>query len=95
MVGHRKSKEKVRKAVLLRRLCSAQTLQLGLTLVTPCTVAHQPPLSVEFSRLEYWRGLPFPSPGDLNDPGLEPASLRSTALAGRSFTINTTKYKPI
>ena len=42
---------------------------------TPWTVAHQAPLSMEFSRQEYWRGLPFPSPGDLPDPETEPGSL--------------------
>ena len=41
---------------------------------TPRTVAHQAPLSMEFSRQEYWSGLPFPSPGDLPDPGIEPGS---------------------
>ena len=41
--------------------------------VTPGTVAQQAPLSMEFSRQEYWSGLPFPSPGDLPDPGTEPA----------------------
>ena len=40
----------------------------------PWTVAHQGPLSMEFSRQEYWSGLPFPSPGDLPDPGIEPRS---------------------
>jgi len=40
--------------------------------VTPWTVARQVPLSMEFSRQEYWSGLPFPSPGDLSDPGIEP-----------------------
>ena len=38
------------------------------------TVAHQAPLSMGFSRQEYWSGLPFPSPGDLPDPGIEPRS---------------------
>ena len=38
------------------------------------TVARQAPLSVGFSRQEYWRGLPFPSPGDLANPGIEPRS---------------------
>ena len=42
--------------------------------VTPWTVAHQAPLSMGFSRQEYWSGLPFPSPGDLPDPGIEPRS---------------------
>ena len=41
---------------------------------TPWTVAHQAPLSMGFSRQEYWSGLPFPSPGDLPDPGIEPGS---------------------
>ena len=43
--------------------------------VTPWTVAYQAPLSVGFSRQEYWSGSPFPSPGDLSDPGIEPRSL--------------------
>ena len=42
---------------------------------TPWTSVHQAPLSMGFSRQESWRGLPFPSPGDLPDPGVEPASL--------------------
>ena len=41
------------------------------------TVAHQAPMSMEFSRQEYWSRLPFPSPGDLPDPGIEPACLMS------------------
>ena len=45
-----------------------------LTLVTPWTVACQAPLSIGFPREEYWSGLPFPSPGDLPDPGIEPRS---------------------
>ena len=44
------------------------------TLVTPWTVVCQAPLSMGFSRQEYWDGLPFPSPGDLPDPGIEPGS---------------------
>ena len=42
--------------------------------VTPWTVAHQAPPSMGFSRQEYWSGLPFPSPGDLPDPGIKPKS---------------------
>ena len=53
---------------------------------TPWTVAGQALLSLGFSGQKYWRGLPFPSPGDLPDPGIEP---RSTALAGRFFTPST------
>ena len=45
-----------------------------LTLETPWTVACQAPRSMGFSRQEYWSGLPFPSPGDLSDPGIEPRS---------------------
>ena len=45
-----------------------------LTLATPWTVARQAPLSVGFPRQEYWIGLPFPSPGDLPYPGIEPVS---------------------
>ena len=54
------------------------------------TVACQAPLSMGFSRQEYWSGLPFPSPGDLPNPGIEPASRTSPALAGRFFTTSTT-----
>ena len=49
---------------------------------TPWTVAHQAPLSMGFPRQEHWSGLPFPSPGDLPDPGIKPVSL---ALAGGFF----------
>ena len=50
--------------------------------VTPRTVTHQTPLSMEFSRQEYWSGLPFPTPGDLPDLGIESVSLVFPALAG-------------
>ena len=53
--------------------------------VTLWTIAHQAPLSTGFSRQEYWSGLPFPSPRDLPNPGIEPASLASLPLAGRFF----------
>ena len=53
---------------------------------TPWSVAHQVPLSMEFSRQEYWSVLPFPPLGDLPDTGIKPASLVSPALAGRFFT---------
>ena len=48
--------------------------ELCPTLVTPWTVAHQAPLSMGFSRQEYWSGLPFPSSRDLPDPGIKPGS---------------------
>ena len=50
------------------------------------TVAHKAPLSVEFSRQEYWSQLPCPPAVALPNPGIEPASLMSSALAGRFFT---------
>ena len=43
--------------------------------MNPWTVAHQASLSMGFPRQEYWRGLPFPSPGNLPDPGIKPRSL--------------------
>ena len=47
--------------------------------MTPGSVARQAPLSMGFSRQEYWSGLPFPPPGDLPHPGIEPASFMSPA----------------
>ena len=55
--------------------------------MTPWTVARQLPLFITFSRQEYWSALPFPPPGDLPDPGIEPPSPASPALSGRYFTI--------
>ena len=57
---------------------------------TPCTVACQAPLSMEFSRQEYWSGLLCPLPEDLTSPGMELASLMSPALAGGFFTTSAT-----
>ena len=50
--------------------------------VTPSSLAYQAPLSMGFSWQEYWSQMPFPSPGDLPDPGIKPTSLTSSALAG-------------
>ena len=61
----------------------AQSLCRVQLSATPWTVAHQAPLSMGFSRQDYWSGLPFPSPGDLPDPGIEPTS---PALAGGFLT---------
>ena len=58
-------------------------------------VACQAPLSMRFPRQEYWRELPYPSPGDLPDSGIEPTSLMSPALAGRFFTTSATWEAPI
>ena len=59
--------------------------------VTPWILARQIPLSMGFPRQEYWSGLPFPSPGDLPDPGIEP---RSPVLAG-GFFITEPPGKPL
>ena len=67
--------------------------------VTPWTVSHQAPLSMKFSRQEYWSGLPFPSPGDLCKPGIKPTSpalqadsLPLSHLGSPSVTIPPTYY---
>ena len=66
--------------LILYAVCSVT--QLGLL----WTVVHQVPLSLEFSRQGYWNGLLFPTPEDFPDPGTEPRSLASLALAGEFFT---------
>ena len=58
--------------------------------VTPWTATCQASLSMGFSRQEYWSGLPYPPPGDLPDPGIEPASLKSPTLASKFFTTSAT-----
>ena len=70
------------------RVCG-ESLQSCL-FVTLWTVACQAPLSMGFSRQEYWSGLPLPPPRDYPDPGIEPVSLMSPALAGRFFTTSDT-----
>ena len=62
--------------------------------VTPWTVARQAPLSMGFSRQEYWSGFPFPPPGDLPNPGIECASTVSPALSGGFFTSWATRDAP-
>ena len=57
---------------------------------TPWTIAHQPPLSMRFSRQEYWSGLSCPPLGDLSYPGIQLMSLMSPTWAGGFFTIITT-----
>ena len=54
---------------------------------TPWTAALQAPLSMRFSKQDYWSGLPFSSPGDLPDPGIQPAPLSAPALAGSFFAL--------
>ena len=70
--------------MVLFPVCVCVCSQLCPTLST-LAVARQAPLSMEFSRQDYWNGLPFPPLGDLPDPGVEPTSLLSPVLAGRIF----------
>ena len=61
---------------------------------TPWTIARRAPLSMGFSRQEYWSMLPCPPPGDLPDPGTEPVSFMSPAMASRFFTTSATWEAP-
>ena len=72
----------------------AQSLSHFWLFVTPWTIALQTLLSMGFSRQEYWNGLPFPSPSDLPNLGIEPKSSAFPALAGRFFTTEPLR-KPI
>ena len=67
---------------MVKLLCYCWLLSSVCFFVTPWTVACQAALSMEFSGQEYWTGLPFPSPGDLSDPRIEP---RSPALQADSL----------
>ena len=62
---------------------------------TQWTIAHQSPLSLGFSRQQYWSGLQWPPPGELPNPGIEPTSLMSPALAGGLFITGTTWEAPL
>ena len=70
------------KAVSNTKWCGVLVAKSCLTLVTLWTVACQTALSMGFPKQDYWSGLPFPSPGDLPSPGIEPAS---PALSGSFF----------
>ena len=70
-----------------KNVCMHECLVVSNSFVNPWTVAHQGPLSMEFSKQEYWSGLLFPTPGDLPDPGIEPTSLVFSALAGFFTTV--------
>ena len=65
---------------------SAQLLNRVQLFAIPWTVVCKAPLPLEFSRQEYWNGLPFPTPGDLPDPAIKPLSLVSPALADGFLT---------
>ena len=75
-------------------LCVLSCFSCVLLFAIRWTVAWQAPMSVLFSRLEYWREWPRPPPGGLLEPGIEPRSLMSPALASRSFTISTSWEVP-
>ena len=67
-------------------LCCCAQYSVTYDSATPQTVARQAPLSMGLSRQEHWSGLPFPTPGDLPNPGIKPESLVSPALAGGFFS---------
>ena len=71
---------------LLFACVCAQSLSHARLFATLRTVARQAPLSMGFPRQQYWTGLPFPPLGDLPNPGIEPASSASPALAGGFYT---------
>ena len=73
-----------------RNLQGGIPLEFSGVLIRAGTVACQAPLSMELSWQEYWNGLPFPPPGDLPDPRVEPASLASPALEGGFFATHST-----
>ena len=75
-------------------VCVLSLLNSVWLFATLRTVAHQAPLSMGFSGQEYWSGLPFPSPGDLYDLGIQPAFLMSPALASKFFTTSATWEAP-
>ena len=71
---------------LVSQCVCAQLLNHARLIGASWTLACQAPLPMEFSRQEHWSGVPFPTPRDLPDPGIEPTSLVSPALAGGFFT---------
>ena len=74
-------------------LCSVAQFPTCFQL-SPMNCSHQAPLSMEFSKQAYWSGLPFPTPGDLPDPGIELASLVAPTLTGKFFT-NTATWEAL
>ena len=77
------------------RVCVLSCFSHVQLFATLWTVARQAPLFLGFSRQEHWSGLPCPPPGDLPNPGIQPASLISPALAGEFFTTSATWETPI
>ena len=77
--------------VLINGVCMLHLFSRVHLCMTPWIVARQAPLSMGFSRQEYWSGLPYFPPGDLPDPGMEPTSPMSPALTGEFFTTSATQ----
>ena len=78
------------KSLLQHHSSKVKSLSRVQLFLTPWTVAYQAPLSMGFSRREYWSGLPFPSPGDLPNPGVEPGSpaLQADALPSEPLVLS-------
>ena len=74
-------------------LCSSSVVSDSFA--TPWTVAHQAPLSMGYSRQEYWSGLPLPSPGDLADPGIEHTSPALQEPPGKLLTFRAAAAKSL
>ena len=81
--------------MLLQIHVHAKSLQSRLTLCDPMDCSPPGPSVHGFSRQEYWSGLPYSYPWDLPDPGIEPSSPKSAALAGGFFTTSATWEAPL
>ena len=93
--GREQSGQQVYKGRVNDPLLSFSHLVVSDSFVTPRTVARQAPLSTGFPRQEYWSRLPFPSPGDLPDPGIEPTSTASAARSPLSHRTMTNDPLPL
>ena len=81
--------------ISLRHACMLSRFSCVQLFATPWTVVCQAPLSMGFSSEESWSGWPLPPPGDLPDPGIEPSSLTTPALAGEFFTTSAISVNPL
>ena len=77
-------REKSQDHNILKNECVQNRISCVQLFATPLTVVRQAPLSMGFSRQEYWSGLPFPPLGDLFNPGIEPASLNVSCIGRRT-----------
>ena len=82
------SRNRCQHGLACRLVCGPPICVCTQLFATLWTLAHQAPLSMGFSRQEYWSELPFPPPGDLPDPGIEATSPVSPSLAGESLPLN-------